>query len=323
MAIQTKNEVLRAVCFAPEKKKEMQAKCESSSPVKITNCRIRKNPYTQLNELQINKRTKISEPSPDEVTFNVIEVKKEKSVEATVADILSNAPSSKFNVSGRVTFQGPQETVNSNGKVLVKQDAIFTDETDSVRMVLWQSDIKKIESSKTYNVTNMVKSTYKDVPYIVLTRESVVTTCQVVVEKEDKKLLQHLAKKVSCPANCIEKISTFLSCKKCSGTIANLGGGKILHCSSCGGSQLKSTSKTKTMVKALFVDDANEKVSLTIFHEKLEQLYDIYLQDSADAIVKQLQTLSEDEMMEFLLTVEGTLFYNEQMVVTAVKCKDE
>ncbi len=198
MAIQTKNEVLRAVCFAPEKKKEMQAKCELSSPVKITNCRIRKNPYTQLNELQINKRTKISEPSPDEVTFNVIEVKKEKSVEATVADILSNAPSSKFNVSGRVTFQGPQETVNSNGKVLVKQDAIFTGETDSVRMVLWQSDIKKFDSSKTYNVTNMVKSTYKDVPYIVLTRESVVTTCQVVVKKKIKSYFSIYPRK--CPA---------------------------------------------------------------------------------------------------------------------------
>ena len=63
-------------------------------------------------------------------------------------DILSNAPSSKLDVQGRVTFQGPEETVNSNGKVLVKQDAIYTDETDYVRMVLWQSDIKKFESAK-------------------------------------------------------------------------------------------------------------------------------------------------------------------------------
>ena len=94
--------------------------------------------------------------------------------------------------------------------------------------------------------------------------------------------------------------------------IANLNEGKILHCSSCGCSQLKSSSKPKTIVKALFTDNVNEKVSLTIFHEKLKQLYNIY-QESTDGNVNQLDTLSEDDMMEFLLTVEGTLFYNEQL----------
>ena len=215
--------------------------------------------HKQQNKVQINKRTKISDPLPKEVTFNVMEVKKEKSVKATVVDILSNAPSSKLDVQGRVTLQGPEETVNSNGKVLVKQDAIFTDETDSVQMVLWQSDIKKFESAKTYTITNVVKSSYKDVPYITLTRESIIATCQVAVQKEDKQLVQNQAKKLSCPADCIENISTFLSCKKSSGTIANLNEGNILHCSSCGCSQLKSSSKPKTIVKALFIDDVNEK----------------------------------------------------------------
>ena len=76
------------------------------------------------------------------------------------------------------------------------------------------------------------------------------------------------------------------------------------------------------MVKALFIDDANEKVSLTIFHEKLEQLYNMYVQNSKDGLVKHLDTLSEDDLMEFFLSVEGNLSYNEQMVVTNVKCKD-
>ena len=214
MTLQTKNEVLRGVCFAPEKRKEIQAKCESTSPVKITNCRIRKNPYTLQHEVQINKRTKISDPSPQEVTFNVMEIKKEKSIEATVAHLLSNAPCSKFDVEGRVTFQGPQETVSSSGKVLVKQDAIFTDETDSIRMVLWQLDIKKFQSLKTYSITNMVKNTLKDVPYITLTRDSSIKMCEVVGQNEDKKLLQNEMKKVSCPADCLEKNLNLLFLQK-------------------------------------------------------------------------------------------------------------
>jgi hypothetical protein len=148
-------------------------------------------------ELQINKRTKISEPSPEEITFDIMEIKKEESIEATVTHILSNPISSKFDILGRVTFQGPEETINSNGKVLVEQDAVLTDETDSIRMVLWQSDIKKFESSTTYNITNMVKGTYKDVPYITLTRDSIITTSLIVVQKEDKQLVQHQANEVS------------------------------------------------------------------------------------------------------------------------------
>ena len=169
----------------------------------------------------------------------------------------------------------------------------------------------------------LVKNTLKDVPYITLTRDSIVKMCEVVVQNEDKQLLQNETKKVSCPADCIEKISTYFSCKQCSAIVANLNEDKSLRCSSCGSSQLRSASKLKTMVKALFIDDANSKVFLTIFHEKLEQLYKMYFQNSKDAIVEHLHTLSEDHLMEFVLTVEGNLSYNEQMVVTNVKCKDE
>ena len=112
-------------------------------------------------------------------------------MEATVAHILSDATCSKFDVQGRVTFQGPQETVRSNGKVLLKQDAIFTDETDSIQMVLWQCDIKKFESSKTYSISNMAKNTFRDVPYITLTRDSIIKMCEVVVQNEDKELVQN------------------------------------------------------------------------------------------------------------------------------------
>ena len=147
--------------------------------------------------------------------------------------------------------------------------------------------------------------------------------CEVVVQNEDKQLLQNETKKVSCPADCVEKISTYFSCKKCSAIVANLNADKFLHCSSCGSSQLRSASQLKTMVNALFVDDAKAKVSLTIFHEKLEQLYNIHFQNSKDGIVNHLQTLSEDVLMDFVLSVEGNLSYNERMVVTNVKCKDE
>ena len=45
-------------------------------------------------------------------------------MEATVAHILSDAPYSKFDVQGRVTFQDPQETINSNGFMAMRHKKI-------------------------------------------------------------------------------------------------------------------------------------------------------------------------------------------------------
>ena len=64
------------------------------------------------------------------------------------------------NVSGRIYFHGFEETIQKNGKTLRKQEAVLTDNTASIRMVLWESDIAKVTSGSHYTLSRAVVREY-------------------------------------------------------------------------------------------------------------------------------------------------------------------
>jgi hypothetical protein len=59
------------------------------------------------------------------------------------------------NVNGRI-FQGTIETILTKGKLLQKQDALFTDNTGTVRLVLWEKDIVRVTSDSSYKLSNVM-----------------------------------------------------------------------------------------------------------------------------------------------------------------------
>ena len=66
-----------AFVFYPKKRKEIDLKCDSASPVKITNCRIKRNAFTPEDEVRINKHSKIMDPGPKELDFDICSVNDE------------------------------------------------------------------------------------------------------------------------------------------------------------------------------------------------------------------------------------------------------
>ena len=103
VTLQTKEKSLRGVCFSPEKMKPIKSILEASSPIKISNYRVKRNLYTQEDEVHISKRTKLSEPKPSEIDFNILEqkIEEESMVLTTVSDILANkSKTNKVNISG-------------------------------------------------------------------------------------------------------------------------------------------------------------------------------------------------------------------------------
>ena len=76
--LQLKDKSMRAVCFSPDKHSSMKSKLESTSPIKISNYNIKRNRYTDQDELHINKRTKLSDSNKTEITFDFTEITKEE-----------------------------------------------------------------------------------------------------------------------------------------------------------------------------------------------------------------------------------------------------
>ena len=69
-------------------------------------------------------------------------------VYSSAKEILHGDVNIMVNIAGRITFDGAAETLNVKGKTLNKQEAIFTDNTSSVRVVLWENDMKRVESKQ-------------------------------------------------------------------------------------------------------------------------------------------------------------------------------
>ena len=201
MTLQLKDKNIRGICFSPE----------SASPVKITNCRIKRNAFTQEDEVHISKRSKIMDPRPKELDFDIGSVKEESehTNEQPISIIQRDLPKCKFNVTGHVTICGPAVTVNSNGKLLEKQDAVITDESGSIKVVFWQGDHKKIASGETHKLTNIIVKSFQNAPYLTLTRDSTIEACKTTIEREDDNSFKKNTKKFAFPPHVVKRINRY------------------------------------------------------------------------------------------------------------------
>ena len=59
-------------------------------------------------------------------------------------------------ISGRISIERSTEIIQANGKTLKKLETVLTDETGSLSLVLWESDIDWVQNGQTYNLTRAI-----------------------------------------------------------------------------------------------------------------------------------------------------------------------
>ena len=184
----------------------------------------------------------------------------------TVNDVIEqNTKCSKIKMSGRVSFQGSTETIQANGKTLKKLETVIT---GFIRLVLWQSDIDRVQNGQTYNLTRAIVKNFQDTKYITLNRQSAIAQTQITIQRNDEQLIDNQLNAVFCPADGVEKVTTYLSFRKCNTAFPLTAEKKTLHCANCGYAQLKDKCTKLTIAKTLFIKD-EERISLTILKDKL------------------------------------------------------
>ena len=127
----------------------LKCKFESSSPVKINKFQLKKNLKTEKEELILNKRTKIEDPHESAMDFDLQQVDVDaetlQSIDSSVEEIQQRENNTLVNIAGPISFNGTAETVNVHGKTVTKQETLFTDNSGSLHLVLWEQDTKKNE----------------------------------------------------------------------------------------------------------------------------------------------------------------------------------
>lgn len=310
------------MCFSPEKHPTFKRKYESSSPIKLTKFQLKKNEKTSEQELLINKRTKLQDPSDKESEFDYrpINTEEKQTKDTTAEDILDGEPNTYVNICGRITFTGETKTLNINSKSLQMQEAVFTDNTGSVRTVLWENDIHKVTSQHCYDIKNISVREYQDSNCLTFNKHTTVHEVNKTIERLDDLSNAPEQQKINFPPEGINYVQRFLSCNKChTKIIAADSGKKILQCIECKLSQLKSKCKSKILVSALFINKNKETISLQMFDDVIQHLFTLYQEQNPDTDHKSFSDLTDDDIIEVLLTVEATAIFNEKKTVVTVE----
>lgn len=155
--VQSNNKPIRAVCFSPEKRPELQAVAATKSPVKIKN-------YKQSNndDLTITKFTKITPLDNKDVDFAYSE---ELSSIGTgkpvgILSIPKLAAEQLIVVKGKVVKVSGVKMLSTRYGKLKKQDVVIADPTAHVKVVLWGDHVNALQLDQTYTLNNVrVKST--------------------------------------------------------------------------------------------------------------------------------------------------------------------
>ena len=315
MKLQTNSKTIRSVCFSAEKHSAFKKKYEASSPIKISNYSLKRNSTTNDVEIHINKRTKLDEPQDDEVNFDITQEMTPQILPTTDINEVLTSNKSQVSVVGRVVFHGPVETISTKGKLLTKQEASITDDTASIRVVLWENDISKISSDLSYKLYKVMVKNYQGNKYLTLNKQTIISQISQQFERENNVDIQHQFQTVHCPADGVNSVHRFISCKKCHTKV--IPQGNIVKCSECGLAQLQQKCSSRYFATVQFGLDEKKDITLKLFEDKLIKLYELY-KVQIDVSMP-FDQFTDDQITEMLLTVNAKIIYNEKLNVIDVQ----
>jgi hypothetical protein len=257
---------VRAVCFDPPKRVNLQQAFQQKSPVKITGVKRSFNTSfsTDQEEYKIPKQAKI-QPATTEFEFNP----KISSCQLTVKQALSADLYKTIDIYAKVmSKQENKQPILKNGKKIFKVDCIIADETDSIKLVLWEELISQVESAKSYLFRGVTSRVFDDVKYLS-------TNDSTIIEAKDNianvNLTSNEIKDNIIDAQCLGvHIKKQQTCVICNHTLEFNTHEELVTCPHCDITMLRSTCTTKLVCSLTVKTSTGKLKTLTCFNDAVQ-----------------------------------------------------
>eukprot|EP00794_Sanderia_malayensis_P021336 gene21336-23411_t len=142
-SVQTENDVVRAVCFSPVKRKAFDEASMKKSPVKIK--KFIDDRKQDSNDILMNDKVMLEEL--DSVYFERREPVPEGLIISGLTTIM---PEQLVNLKAKVINLQKPSSVNTNtDNPLQKQEGLIIDQTGSIKIVFWESDVGVVREFET------------------------------------------------------------------------------------------------------------------------------------------------------------------------------
>ena len=291
--IQTdKEKKIRAVCFDPPKRVNLQQAYQQKSPVKISG--IKRSSSTSFSNNQdqykILKQAKIL-PTSTHFEYNA----KIGSSLVTVEQALSADLYKNIDVHAKVmSKQQNKQPILRNGKNIFKVDCIIADQTHSIKLVLWEELINQVDCGKSYLFRGVTTRVFDDVKYL-STNEA------TIIENKDDitnvNLTSDEIKDTIVEGKCIGvHIKKQQTCVICNHTLDTETDKELVTCPHCNITMLSSTCTTK-VVCSITVKTLNGKLlTFTCFNDAVQSFL-----ASVDHKDTSVDAISHEELQKLML----------------------
>ena len=271
--IQTdENTKVRAVCYSPEKRINIQQAYKNKSPVKISGVKasVTKRFNAGLDEYTITKKAKIM-PSSPKFEYNEALSSNLCTVKAALSKDLYEVVDLKVKV---IKKQETKQSIVKNEKTSCKSDCLVADQTDSIKLVLWENHIDGIRAGKSYHIRNLKVRIFDDEKYL-NTNES--TEYSEIEEVEginfDAPQIKENLLTGQCVAIQLNRTSCCLICNK--GINLPIAAEEMVTCSSCNNDMLVEMLKAKLVAQLTIRSNDQELLKFTCFNDGLQSLLNV------------------------------------------------
>lgn len=266
MKVQTAEEdSVRLVCYSPEKRTNFHQSQVKQLPVRITNAKKSPNKrLTTKEEYTITKRARVF-PTTLDFSFNETLSNRFHTVDDALKEDLYETVDLKVKVLSKCE---DKETVFLGETPRCKTDAIVADETNSVKLVLWEDTIDKIIVGKSYQIDNCKVRIFEDKKYI---NTNELTKITEVEDIKDVNLASPEVQENLAIGKCIGvDIKKNNSCIMCNKKLADLQlTQETITCPNCHLTMLSTMTKKK-MVCQLVLEIEGKLYNYTTFNDAIQ-----------------------------------------------------
>ena len=268
--IQTdENTTVHAVCYLPEKRVKLQQAFQSKSPVKISGVKASgtKRFHGGIDEYTITKQAKVT-PSLSIFQYNEAFANKLCTVQQALSKDLYEIVDLKVKV---MTKEENKEVIVQNEKAKSKSDSFIADDTDTIKLVLWENIIDCIHVGKSYHLKNLKVRIFGDEKYLNTNESTVYDEIEDIKDVNlTKPAIQHNLVNGQCIAVQLKRTMCCIvcNCQLDETKVEN----EMITCSSCGNTTLEGMSKTKLVARITVLSDDKNIFKFTCFNDALQSL---------------------------------------------------
>ena len=267
--LQTKDSVVRGVCFSPPKLKRFKQASDNDTAVKVKKFRI--DTTSNMEDVVMDWKTIIESTPP--VNFP----KSDLPQSFNLSTLSTLCVGQLISVTAKVAHMQPIKKISSNGKELQLREVTLVDPSSTMKLVLWEEYLDSVAVGTTYFFQHLrIKrdKMTKEIFVNTAMSETKITVCNPFTEAL---AIAVQTSHVSATGEIlgISTVNHYLGCMKCNKKVVATSKAGFLNCDTCPLKQKEKACKKNWYCKVAFEDMEKNEVTLTLFQDTIAQAFEI------------------------------------------------